>query len=447
MATGNNQPIDNLQHITDLLCRVTDRLSSMEQNQNTRFGAIEQHMGYVEQQVSQIGAIQLSMSHVEARVTDIGNELARVDKKVSECETSTGCMSDMCDEILQRREQTDNSIVEVNAKLEALNIDSLRQQNSALNDKLLDLQCKLMDDSLLFTGIRECDLRPGDNAENVEDTLSDFLKTEMDIQSDIPFEHVQRRGRYNPQHRYPRPIVGKFAKKSDRDTVKRAAPGRLVNKPQFGVRELFPQEIEQKRKLLFPVMKRLKQNRDNRVSMFRDRLFLNGREYFPTHADLNPPPTTGFGFPASRIERNRNIPSFDRNRPQTSGAYPSDNASRPAWTFPRRFDETHVTNAPPQTPTFNHFDALGRETNSVSATPAYTAPGKQKARSPLEGDQSSKKQRDDVPLTFAIQNDSDILAPGINIPDSSSQMPSTRDQQTDMQTENPSNPSTPKVNP
>lgn len=415
MAANTHSTSDNLQNIMDLLSNVTNRLSNIEHNQNNRFGSIEQHFGYIEQQVSQIGSIKQSMSVVEARISGIDNELSQVKRKVSECEVSMGCMSDMCDEVLKRKTETDTAISGIHNKMAALDVDTLRQQNDELSDKILDLQCKSMEDSLLFTGIKEPDLQHGDSPENVQETLCDFLRTEMDIHSSIEFEYVQRRGRFNPQHRYPRVIIGKFNKRSDRDIVKRAAPGQLRSKPHFGVRELYPQEIEQKRKLLYPIMKRLKQNRDNRVNLYRDRLYLNGREYFPTIEELYPPQRSNSGFMRTETSSNSYRQSFDRNPSQAAGV--SSDTYRSAWSFPDRPGSHQPIMMPPQTPTSNRFDALTGDRNDNGGV-TFGAPGKQKARSPLECDQAVKKQRDDAPLANRVStptNNSVSVQPGDNL--------------------------------
>ena len=50
---------------------------------------------------------------------------------------------------------------------------------------------------------------------------------------------------------------------------------------KFRVREQFPKEIEERRKMLYPAMYRLKANPNNRVSLVRDKLYVNGHLYIP----------------------------------------------------------------------------------------------------------------------------------------------------------------------
>ena len=55
----------------------------------------------------------------------------------------------------------------------------------------------------------------------------------------------------------------------------------LLTEPRntdYGVREQFPQEIEEKRKLLYPVAKTARQNKNDRVRLVRDKLYVNAQE-------------------------------------------------------------------------------------------------------------------------------------------------------------------------
>ena len=47
---------------------------------------------------------------------------------------------------------------------------------------------------------------------------------------------------------------------------------------RYGIREQFPRVIEQKRKMLYPVAKEARQNKENKVRLVRDRLFINNKE-------------------------------------------------------------------------------------------------------------------------------------------------------------------------
>ena len=50
---------------------------------------------------------------------------------------------------------------------------------------------------------------------------------------------------------------------------------------QYGVKEQFPIEVEAKRRTLYPIMKKARENKENKVRMVRDRLFINDNEVAP----------------------------------------------------------------------------------------------------------------------------------------------------------------------
>ena len=53
---------------------------------------------------------------------------------------------------------------------------------------------------------------------------------------------------------------------------------KTLNGKKSGVREQFPVEIEEKRKLLYPEAKKLRRNQTDNVRLVKDKLYLNGRD-------------------------------------------------------------------------------------------------------------------------------------------------------------------------
>ena len=146
-------------------------------------------------------------------------------------------------------------------------------------DKLTDIQWRSMRENLIFTGIDEetelCDVKN----ENCERKIHDFVRR-LGLQNELSFDRVHRIGKYNPEQSYPRPIVAKFHNFKDREKVRQAAPTFLKG-TKYGVREQFPTEMENTRKLLYPVMKKAKGVEGNKVRLVRDKLFINDIQYMP----------------------------------------------------------------------------------------------------------------------------------------------------------------------
>ena len=131
-----------------------------------------------------------------------------------------------------------------------------------------------MRQNLIFIGICEPELTRG-QYENVENTLKRFLLLEMQINIDAKFDRVHRLGRSSYHQPYPRTIIARFKSFKDREYVRAAAPKGLVGK-RYGVREQSPPpEIEQKRKLLYPIAERACLNRMNTIRLVRDKLYVN----------------------------------------------------------------------------------------------------------------------------------------------------------------------------
>ena len=55
----------------------------------------------------------------------------------------------------------------------------------------------------------------------------------------------------------------------------------------FSLREHFPSEIEERRKDLYPVMRKALENDANKVKQVKDKLFINNRLYKPSKNDRN----------------------------------------------------------------------------------------------------------------------------------------------------------------
>ena len=65
-----------------------------------------------------------------------------------------------------------------------------------------------------------------------------------------------------------------------------AAPKALQGK-DYGVREQFPVEIENERRVPNPIIKRCKQNSQNKVVLARDKLYMNDVQCIPSDSEIN----------------------------------------------------------------------------------------------------------------------------------------------------------------
>ena len=85
--------------------------------------------------------------------------------------------------------------------MQTIEMDRLQRLNDQMNEKLIDLRCRSMQENLIFTGIDEPNLPPG-QFENAENTIKDFVRNQMSIESDIRLDSAFRQVPYNPIKHY-----------------------------------------------------------------------------------------------------------------------------------------------------------------------------------------------------------------------------------------------------
>lgn len=98
--------------------------------------------------------------------------------------------------------------------------------------------------------------------------MQDFIQQKFKPDYEISFERVHRMGKR------PRNIVAKFTFFKDREFTRTRAP-RKLNGSRVWINEQYPPEIEDKRKKLYPIMRKTKKDGKN-VKLGRDTLFFHG---------------------------------------------------------------------------------------------------------------------------------------------------------------------------
>ena len=108
-----------------------------------------------------------------------------------------------------------------------------------------------------------------------------MIKTKLSIAEEVRFERVHRMGSKfsRNRERRVRPIVVKFFKFKMKEKVRKNA-FRLAG-TDMGIAEQFPPEIQAKRKELWPIMKKAKQD-GKRANMIKDKLYIDGTSYRPS---------------------------------------------------------------------------------------------------------------------------------------------------------------------
>ena len=401
---GLNEQIssDAPQWVNALMGTIDSRLKNIEtqiQGQNQKWCSIEtqlqsqnNRMLGIEHQISQMNELKQSVSSVQLQVSNVDTSIKNVQTQMHEYDASINHFNDLCDGIMQENSSKSTLLEELDKRVSKLEDDNveIKDKHEKLEEKLTEVQWRSMRENLIFTGISEAE--KGDT----ENTLRRFLADEMTIHQDIPFDRVHRLGKFDSTRSYPRPIIAKFERFRDRERVRLAAPAALQGK-DYGVREQFPPEIENKRRVLYPIMKRYKQNQDNKVILVRDKLFINGEQYIPPISD-----DSG----SSRTDQKRYKPSYRRERERDYGYVHSRTFTRRSDSHTGYIRGSRVPNES-SAPRWQDSAAINFETpnrfrhlanmNSDNGLLSQGSNGKRKATSPLQDETSLKKPSSDLP--------------------------------------------------
>ena len=207
--------------LINMLSGLDKRLQNIEgqlANQSRRWQNIEnqmedqnRRMNGIEQQIVQISSLKQSVTKAQSDIYQIGSDVCALKTKIYDYDTNIQNYSDLCDSIVSSNTHHASEIDYMMDKLITLQInqDAIQTKQNKTDEKLVDLQWRGMRENLIFSGINEVNV-PYGQYENVEQTLKEFLRNEMNITQDINFDRVHRIGKFDRNQTYPRPIVAKF---------------------------------------------------------------------------------------------------------------------------------------------------------------------------------------------------------------------------------------------
>lgn len=273
----------SLNMILRIVTNIDDRMKKMESNIDKRIDDLKQ-----------------TMLSVSARVRTLENFTDELSKKVNECESSCEGVSNLFDKVDRQIKLNTRNLIHQDIRIKKLEQRPASQPDiqhvneseeiASLRECVLDLQCRSMKNNLIFTGLAR------DRNEDTEELLRYFLHEELGIDYRIEFGNVHRFNTRKKRHRPP--IVARFLYHKDLEFVLKNAY-KLKGKP-FGIKEQFPREIEERRRFLYPVVKKAKQE-NRQVALVRDKLYVDNVLYEPNVQQVEPVgnPTTPRQPPAS----------------------------------------------------------------------------------------------------------------------------------------------------
>lgn len=226
--------------------------------------------------LNKLDIIESRLGNLESSIQSVNTDISKLKSNVLEIEGSMQFMNEKFEQAMKDNVELHKTMKETYQQSKDIEnctktleneVSEMREQYLDLKERHLDLQTRSMRDNLVFTGIAE-----NGPEENTEKILTQFIKTEMEIDHTISFHRVHRFGRKN--YSGPRPIVAKFSNFKEREIVRKAAPSKLKGK-MFGVNEQFPKEINDRRKVLYPYYKQAKRA-GKRATLVYDRLYIDG---------------------------------------------------------------------------------------------------------------------------------------------------------------------------
>lgn len=153
-------------------------------------------------------------------------------------------------------------------------VNHLTSESRIMKNKILDLQCRSMRDNLIFSGIPLPTSTPDDPEKAVKEFMQSSLKIPLETVNRITFHRVHRITSKN--NKKPPPIIAKFEHYKHKELTK--SKGKELKGTSFGLNDQFPQEIQERRRALLPIMKQLRQE-GNRAILSVDKLYVNGTLY------------------------------------------------------------------------------------------------------------------------------------------------------------------------
>ena len=141
-----------------------------------------------------------------------------------------------------------------------------------------------MRDNLLFHGVKE------QRDEDPETVVRTFLTEKLQLDgTKMEFMRCHRLGTYNPNKQ--RPIVTKFLRYTEKELVKKTGYEKL-RRTGFGVSDQYPQEINDRRKLLVPVMRKIKEEKGHaaKAALIVDTLYSDDFTYTVQNGEVKRAP-------------------------------------------------------------------------------------------------------------------------------------------------------------
>jgi hypothetical protein len=161
--------------------------------------------------------IEQSVNKIEMKISTIENKVTALETKVNDIEQTASFISSEFENQKSSLTAAYTEIANLKSVCQKLdnNLKESKKREETTTDKILDLEARSMRDNLIFYGINETEQN-----ENCEELVKTLIQTKLQLDTtDMQFDRAHRLG--GPRARKPRPVVVKFHRYSDRETVRR----------------------------------------------------------------------------------------------------------------------------------------------------------------------------------------------------------------------------------
>ncbi|KAK3105279.1 hypothetical protein FSP39_021534 [Pinctada imbricata] len=279
-------------------------------------GGLHEKLDVIMKKLDRLEIMETNIQRIDRAVTDTNRRVDTIERTAADFKSSVDFVSCKVDEFDTKCGDLDTmkrDLYNQKIAIENLNrkLSETEKERNELREKVIDLQCRSMKYNLVFTG-----LGGESRTEDAEATIRDFIYYELNLNPEnIKFGNVHRFGKFKGRH--PRPIVARFLHQKEMKLVKDNAY--RLKGSNMGINEQYPASIEDKRRELYPVMKNLKRNPNNKVRLVRDKLFVNGQLYQGGNESSGQRTTEYVRDRYTHPQQSGNSSGRDRDRGRTDG--------------------------------------------------------------------------------------------------------------------------------
>ena len=228
---------------------------------------------WVKSLLTEFSTVSTNVENLEAKITAMDIKVTAMDSKITNMDTLIKSIGETADFAVKQAEDSKKTAQNAEKLVKEVREENnkLYQTLNALTTKINNLELQTRRENLIFCGIKE---KKEETWEDCEKAIREIL-TKIDLPN-VKFERTHRLG--NKRAHISRNIIAKFSFYKDRHDVWQNRH-KLAGSSCY-ILEDYPQEINKKRKLLYPAFKAAqRQTEFHDVKLKVDKLMINGKTF------------------------------------------------------------------------------------------------------------------------------------------------------------------------